>query len=158
MRVRGSLAQQYSAPLAHASDWSKAAGATQHQMLNGQSMKRLTIIASPVLIALGWSAAATADGTLATMPHGNYDCSLPGDASGLARIPVETAHFRIASASSYRSKDGRGTYIMKGKVLTFTRGPKLGERYIRVGDNALQKLNEDGSTSRLLCTRTGAKF
>lgn len=121
-------------------------------------MKRLTILTAPALIALGWSAAASADGTLTTMPHGNYECSLPGDASGLARRPVETAHFRIASASSYRSGAGRGTYIMKGKVLTFTRGPKLGQRYKRVGENALQKLKADGTASRLLCTRIGAKF
>ncbi len=121
-------------------------------------MKRLTLFAAPLLITLGWSVTASADGTLATMPHGNYECSLPGDASGLARVPVEDAHFRIASASSYRSKDGRGTYIMKGKVLTFTRGPKLGESYRRVGDNALQKLKADGAVSRLLCTRIGAKF
>lgn len=98
---------------------------------------------------------AAADGVLKTMPHGRYHCSFPGDAAGPARVLMEESHFRISSASSYRSANGHGVYIMKGDELTFTRGPKNGERYRRVGDTALQKLNADGTLSRLLCSRVG---
>ena len=121
-------------------------------------LKRAALLAVPVLSGAVLTAPAHADGMLKTMPHGRYECSLPGDASGAARIQIEAAHFRIASASSYRSAKGRGTYIMKGKVLTFTRGPKNGERYQRVGDSALQKLDKEGNLSRLLCGRIGPKL
>ncbi len=107
--------------------------------------------------AFSFTAPASADGTLTTMPHGRYQCSLPGDAGGPARLMVEEAHFRIASASSYRSPKGRGVYIMRGKELHFTRGPKNGERYKRVGDTALQKLDAKGELTRLLCSRVGPK-
>ncbi|MEP2736699.1 MAG: elongation factor P [Erythrobacter sp.] len=121
-------------------------------------LKRAALLAVPVLLGAALTAPAHADGMLKTMPHGRYHCSLPGDAASTPRILLEPAHFRIASASSYRSDKGRGTYIMKGKVLTFTRGPKNGERYKRVGDSALQKLDADGKLSRLLCSRVGAKL
>ena len=121
-------------------------------------MRRLIATCSAALIALGLAAPVAADGMLTTMPHGRYQCSLPGDAAGPARVLLPEAHFRIASASSYRSPNGRGVYIMRGKELTFTRGPKNGERYVRVGETALQKLEADGSLSRLLCNRVGPKL
>lgn len=101
---------------------------------------------------------AQASGTLSTIQHGRYQCSLPGDASGPSRIVVKDADFRIASASSYRSPEGRGTYMVRGKLLTFTRGPKNGEKYQLVGATALQKQNRDGTLSRLMCARVGAKL
>lgn len=92
---------------------------------------------------------------LGTMPHGNYECSLPGSADGDAWTSVEGADFRLSSASRYRSDAGRGTYLLKGDLFIFTRGPKRGERYLREGDNRLRKLEADGSKSRLLCVRRG---
>lgn len=118
-------------------------------------MKLREILAFATLASVAVPTNVLADGTLQTMPHGRYQCSLPGDAAGPARILVEEAHFRIASASSYRSAEGRGVYILKGKELTFSRGPKNGERYKRMGENTLQKLNADGSLSRLQCIRIG---
>ena len=92
-------------------------------------------------------------GMLRTMPHGDYQCALPGDAGADAFVEVEAENFRISTASRYFSDAGDGTYILRGRDLTFTRGPKKGERFVRVGDNQLRKLDTDGERSKLLCTR-----
>lgn len=92
-------------------------------------------------------------GMLNTMPHGTYECALPGDAGGEAYEVVVAENFRISTASRYTSSEGSGTYILRGDDLTFTRGPKRGERFLRVGDNQLRKLDETGKRSELLCTR-----
>ncbi|MEL7196950.1 MAG: elongation factor P [Pseudomonadota bacterium] len=95
-------------------------------------------------------------GPLGTMPHGRYQCALPGDAQGAAIQVLESENFRIAQASSYKNDAGRGIYLMRGKTLTFTRGPKKGERFERVGSNQLQKIDGSGSLSKLICTRLGS--
>ena len=92
---------------------------------------------------------------LTTMPHGPYECALPGDAAGAAWIPQESESFTIARASRYRSAEGRGTYILKGDELTFTAGPKNGQKLRRTGTNELREITEDGSTGRLICVRVG---
>ena len=92
------------------------------------------------------------EGTLGTLPHGTYQCALPGDAAGASFDEVKDEEFRIGAASKYRSAHGTGSYILRGKELTFTRGPKKGERYKRISTNQLRKL--DGATeTKLLCTR-----
>ena len=68
-------------------------------------------------------------------------------------VEVAAENFRISTASRYTSEAGAGTYILRGKDLTFTRGPKRGERFKRVGDNQLRKLSDNGQPSELLCTR-----
>ena len=98
------------------------------------------------------SAQEPSGGMLGTMPHGIYQCALPGDAAGRAYEVVEGEQFRIRTASSYRDDKGSGTYIMRGNELTFTRGPRKGERFRRVGQNQLRKL-ENGKPTKLLCTR-----
>ncbi|MHA7818161.1 MAG: elongation factor P [Erythrobacter sp.] len=92
-------------------------------------------------------------GMLKTMPHGNYDCAFPGDAGAEAYRVDEAENFRISTASRYTNSEGAGTYILRGNDLTFTRGPKKGERFVRVGDNQLRKLDNAGERTRLLCTR-----
>lgn len=92
-------------------------------------------------------------GILRTMPLGTYQCALPGDAAGKAFVVVDEEQFRIGTASSYNSAEGAGVYILRGEVLTFTRGPKKGERFERVGRNQLQRLKPDGTRDKLLCTR-----
>ena len=96
-------------------------------------------------------------GTLNTMPHGPYECALPGDAGGAAYVVIEEENFRVSTASRYQSAEGSGTYIMRGDMLTFTRGPKRGERFRRIGDNQLRKLNSNGEVTDLLCTRLGSR-
>ncbi|UAB77021.1 elongation factor P [Erythrobacter sp. SCSIO 43205] len=92
-------------------------------------------------------------GMLRTMPHGDYQCALPGDAGGDAYQAVPDEGFSISTASRYSSAAGDGTYILRGRSLTFTAGPKNGERFERVGDNQLRKLERDGKKGELLCTR-----
>lgn len=120
-------------------------------------------ILAPILAAVqgGEAQAATPastaqGGPLNTMPHGHYQCALPGDAAGSAIRIVEDESFRISQASSYKNAEGRGIYLMKGGSLTFTRGPKKGERFERVGDNQLQQVGADGSLTKLICTRLGS--
>ena len=92
----------------------------------------LTVFAAALAAAALPAAAQAPDpegGMLRTMPHGTYQCALPGDAAGKAFEVVESEEFRLNTASSYRSSKGRGTYIMRGNTLTFTRGPKKGEKF-----------------------------
>ena len=112
--------------------------------------------AGPVLPKAGGSQAQSlppGGGMLRTMPHGVYECTLPGDAGGRAYEIVAGEGFRISTASRYSSDAGDGTYILRGRSLTFTAGPKNGERFERVGDNQLRKLERDGTKTELLCTR-----
>ncbi len=93
---------------------------------------------------------------LDTMPHGTYECALPGDAAGEAYEVVDEESFSLGPASSYSSRAGDGVYLMKGRELVFTRGPKKGERFKRMGRNQLQAINEKGEPGRMLCTRLGS--
>lgn len=90
---------------------------------------------------------------LGILRHGNWECALPGDAGGEAFVPVPAEGFRIGTASSYETATGGGIYLMRGTEVTFTRGPKKDERFRVLGDNTLQKLERDGSPSKLICTR-----
>lgn len=103
------------------------------------------------------TAALPPEGPLRTMPHGTYQCALPGDAGSAAYAVMEEESFRIFTASRYESDLGAGTYIMRGDAMVFTRGPRKGERFERVGDNQLRKLDADGSATQLLCTRIGSR-
>lgn len=95
-------------------------------------------------------------GVLRTLDHGRWSCALPGDAAGAGWVPVPEADFTVGPSSSYETGEGRGTYILRGRMLTFTRGPKKGERFEQVGRNTLRVIGPDGETGRLTCTRTGA--
>ena len=110
---------------------------------------------SPAVGQQDSSASRTGSGPLATMPHGPYACALPGDAGGAAYERVQAEDFRIIPASRYTTAKGEGTYIMRGKSLQFTRGPKKGERFERIGDNQLRKVGANGAATELLCTRGG---
>ena len=123
-------------------------------MIFAEPMKRL-LTAAAIFAPLALLPAGPAQAEmLNTMPHGTYDCALPGDASGAAWETVEEAGFRLARASSYRSPKGRGVYLMKGDILTFTRGPLKGRQLKRTGTNVLQQIEDDGSLSRMTCVRT----
>ncbi|MEE1877856.1 elongation factor P [Altererythrobacter litoralis] len=118
-------------------------------------MKRLIPLTFLPALAL----AAPAQGEiLKTMPHGPYQCSLPGDAAGPALIPVDEESFTITRASRYRTETGRGTYLLRGDLLTFTGGPKNGQQLRRTGTNELRSINEDGSTGRMICVRVGSNY
>jgi hypothetical protein len=92
-------------------------------------------------------------GMLGNLRHGSWQCALPGDAGGEAFVDVPEEAFRIGTASSYKSPTGRGIYLLRGTEVLFTRGPKKDQRFRVLGENTLQKLNADGSLSKLICTR-----
>jgi hypothetical protein len=95
-------------------------------------------------------------GMLGILQHGQWQCALPGDAAGAAFVDVPEESFRIGTASSYISPQGRGIYLMRGTEVVFTRGPKKDQRFKALGENTLQKLGADGSPSKLICTRVGS--
>lgn len=101
----------------------------------------------------GRAVAAPTAGTLGIIQHGDWQCALPGDAGGEAFIRVPEEDFGVGTASSYNSPTGSGIYLLRGTELVFTRGPKKDQRFRLMGDNTLQKLNSDGSLSKLICTR-----
>ncbi|MEQ8412115.1 MAG: elongation factor P [Erythrobacter sp.] len=103
----------------------------------------------------GTPATGDTGGALRTLDHGRWSCALPGDAAGAAWNPVPEADFSIGPSSSYETRAGRGTYILRGRILTFTRGPKKGERFEQVGRNTLEVIEPDGENGRLTCTRVG---
>ncbi|MEL6237583.1 MAG: hypothetical protein AAFQ90_03205 [Pseudomonadota bacterium] len=93
---------------------------------------------------------------LRTMPHGSYECVLPGDADGLVYEPVAAESFLIIAGSAYRDASGeRGQYLLRGRELIFTSGSKKGQRFERVGANSLQRYESAGELGRLRCTRLG---
>lgn len=116
-------------------------------------MRYATTFAVLPALWLAAPAAAAQGGSIRTMPQGYYECALPGDASTRAWVPVEGAHFIIDNASSYETEDGRGTYLLTGKDLIFTRGPLKGQRFRRISDNALRDLEKNGFLGRMRCVR-----
>jgi hypothetical protein len=101
------------------------------------------------------SATASASRMLGILRHGAWECALPGDAGGAAFVVVPEEGFVIGTASSYVSPQGSGIYLMRGTEVVFTRGPKKDQRFRATGENTSQKLNPDGSLSKLICTRVG---
>jgi hypothetical protein len=100
-------------------------------------------------------AGAPTSGMIGILQHGEWQCALPGDAGGEAFIEVPEEAFRIGTASSYINPQGSGIYLLRGNEVLFTRGPKKDQRFRLLGENTLQKLNPDGSLSKLICTRIG---
>lgn len=100
--------------------------------------------------------AAPGSGMLGILQHGEWQCALPGDAGGEAFVEVPAEAFRIGTASSYINPEGNGIYLLRSTEVVFTRGPKKDQRFRVLGENTLQKLNPDGSFSKLICTRVGA--
>jgi len=98
---------------------------------------------------------APSTGVLGILQHGTYQCALPGNAGSDAFRVKPAESFRIGTASSYVNDAGNGIYLLRGDELVFTRGPKKNQRFFRRGDNTLQKLNPDGTLSKLICTRLG---
>lgn len=99
--------------------------------------------------------AARADGRLGTLEAGRYLCELPGDASGLASIPLHDVWFDVVNASSYTASTGGGTYLLTGKTLVFTRGPMKGMKFTRVGARTLKIVDGVGERAKMRCVRSG---
>ncbi|WP_424769881.1 elongation factor P [Pontixanthobacter sp.] len=112
-------------------------------------------IASLALM-LPFTAPAYADGSygkLGTLPHGEYICSIPGDAAAAAWIALPGKNFTIDNASTYHTEAGSGTYLMTGSNIVFTRGPMNGMRFQKTGSQTLRWIDNKGNLSRVRCIR-----
>jgi hypothetical protein len=49
--------------------------------------------------------------------------------------------------------DVTGIYLLTGDVIRFTSGPRKGDRFRRVSENFLRKLDKDGKDTNLRCVR-----
>lgn len=114
----------------------------------------LTATVLATALAAGQAGSAGANDRIGTMARGNYVCELPGDAAGKAGHVQPSENFTIESASRYTSPQGKGTYLMRGKELIMTSGPRQGDRYIELRAGFLRKLDAQGEPSRLRCVRT----
>lgn len=99
------------------------------------------------------SASAAPGGAIATLQLGSYICELPGDATGPAGHRVVAQDFAIINASSYATSSGRGSYLLTGKTVVLTSGPKKGQRFHKLSDSFLRLLEPDGNESSLRCIR-----
>lgn len=93
-------------------------------------------------------------GRVTVMKQGHYWCETPGDALGKAGIHHPEEDFSILHASIYGSGDTTGIYLLTGDVIRFTSGPRKGEKFRRVSENFLRKLDEEGKDTNLRCVRS----
>lgn len=105
-----------------------------------------------ILLATAAPALAAPGGPISQLSPGNYQCEQPGDAGGATGLRVPGEDFEIINANTYRTADGRGTYLLTGDVLALTSGPKAGERYHRLTNGFLRKMAGERDTS-LRCVR-----
>ena len=66
-------------------------------------------------------------------------------------MPAED--FSIIHASSYAYGAQRGAYLLVGDTVIMTTGPLAGNRYRRLTENFLRKIDLDGRESELRCVR-----
>ena len=114
-----------------------------------------TIGSAAALALAAVPAPSQAQGRLVLLPAGEYTCALPGNAAGRAWITQPARSFAILRASRYRTAEGSGTYLMKGKRVRFTRGPMRGMEMMQVSSGMLRIVEDDGKLGRLRCNRSG---
>ncbi|MFZ1742792.1 MAG: elongation factor P [Pontixanthobacter sp.] len=120
-------------------------------------MIRKSLLILPALaIATMPLSANESSGRLGTLPLGSYTCALPGDAGGVAWRELPEKAFSIDNASIYKTANGSGTYLLTGKMVTFTRGPMKGMKFERSGTATLRWIEEDGSLGRIRCVRSSS--
>jgi hypothetical protein len=93
------------------------------------------------------------DGPIDTLHRGDYLCELAGNALGEAGVHQPAEDFAILHDSVYRNASGQGSYLLTGKLIQMTSGPKRGERYRRLSDSFLRRLAPDGTETTLRCVR-----
>ncbi len=92
-------------------------------------------------------------GPIDTLQLGDYACEMPGDVTGPAGLRVAEEDFTVTNASSYFTRDGRGSYLLTGNQMVVTSGPKKGQRFHRVSTSFLRLVQADGRDSALRCVR-----
>lgn len=99
-------------------------------------------------------AQASEIGLVKVMKQGHYWCETPGDALGKTGIHHPEEDFSILHASIYGSGGVTGIYLLTGDVIRFTSGPRKDEKFRRVSENFLRKLDKDGKDTNLRCVRS----
>ncbi len=110
--------------------------------------------AAAIALVLGAPALAAPGGDIDTLPRGDYVCELPGDVTGPVSKPVPDEAFSIVTASSYRARGSMGSYLLTGDRLVMTSGAHRGNRYHRLSDGFLRKLDAAGNDSDMRCVRS----
>ena len=108
----------------------------------------------PGSAALARAARGGLDGPIGTLHRGAYLCEEAGNALGEAGVHQPAEDFSILHDSIYETPTGRGSYLLTGKLVVMTSGPKRGERFHRLSDSYLRRLAADGSEDTLRCIRT----
>lgn len=96
---------------------------------------------------------AVPGGPIGELSPGNYQCEQPGDAAGAVGLRVLGEDFSIVNANTYRTAEGRGTYLLTGNTLAMTSGPKAGQQFHRINNSFLRKLDASGGDTTLRCVR-----
>lgn len=105
------------------------------------------------LLMLAGPALAVPGGPISQLSPGAYQCEQPGDAAGAVGLRVAEEDFFIVNANTYQTAGGRGTYLLTGNVLEMTSGPKLGQRFHRINNSFLRRLDASGADTTLRCVR-----
>lgn len=106
-----------------------------------------------MILTLPATAFAVPGGPIAVLAPAAYACEMPGDATSAAGYRVDAENFTIANSNSYTTVEGRGTYLLTGDLLVLTSGPKRGQKFRRISDNYLRKLDARGNDTPLRCVR-----
>lgn len=120
---------------------------------NRIAMRLLPVLV--LLIALSSPAKAVPGGKLGTLALGRWTCELPGDAV-TDPTPRPDESFTAVPDSSYETTHGgRGSYLLLGKRLTMTSGPRIGASYVVESTAMVSKLDANGTETPLRCVRAG---
>ncbi len=106
-----------------------------------------------VLLLAAGPALAVPGGPIGQLSPGNFQCEQPGDAAGATGLRVPGEDFEIVNANTYRTSQGRGTYLLTGAVLEMTSGPKYGQTFHRISNGFLRKTDGTGADTTLRCVR-----
>ena len=115
-----------------------------------------SILAPTLVVALLTAAGpvlAVPGGPIGHLDPGAWHCELPGDAGGAVGLHVAGEDFEVVNANTYRSAQGRGTYLLTGDMLTFTSGPKEGEIFRRITTGFMRKTDAAGANTTMRCVR-----
>ena len=115
------------------------------------------VITGLLLAGAAIPVAAADDGSLNTLPRGSYVCGTPGDASGKAWNRSANLGFVIVNGSSYRTEEGRGTYLMTGRSVAFTSGPLKGKSFEQETPKRLRSVAADAGATSLRCYLQSAR-
>lgn len=90
---------------------------------------------------------------------GVYACNVPINIGGLIQGTPSTGHFfGLIDTKNYRDFDGKkGTYSLKGDVLTMVSGPLKGIKYKRTGANFYKPMDGNGAIGSISCSHNPAK-